>query len=139
MDCPPDIGGIVADERRIKQVLFNLISNAIKFTPPGGRILVTARRAGDDVTLVVSDNGIGIPEPQQTVVFEKFRKSGSGTRQPGIGVGLALVRSFVELHGGTVALHSATGQGTTVTCTLPARTAPGTLVSGEGSEARLAG
>ncbi len=139
MDCPPDIGGIVADERRIKQVLFNLISNAIKFTPPGGRILVTARRAGDDVVLTVSDNGIGIPEPQHTVVFEKFRKSGSGTRQPGIGVGLALVRSFVELHGGTVSLHSAPGQGTSVTCTLPARTAPGTLVPGEGGEARLAG
>ncbi|MFX9593224.1 ATP-binding protein, partial [Acinetobacter baumannii] len=67
MDCPPDIGGIVADERRIKPVRFNLMSNAIKFTPPGGRVVVTARRAGDDVTLTVADNGIGIPEPQHTL------------------------------------------------------------------------
>lgn len=130
MDCPPDIGGIIADERRVKQVLFNLVSNAVKFTPPGGRVALSARREGDEIKLSVSDTGLGIPENQQPFVFDKFRKG--GVRQPGVGVGLALVRSFIEMHGGRVTLASRPGQGTTVTCWLPARTPPGMAVPAEG-------
>lgn len=118
--CPADIGWIVADERRIKQVLFNLMSNAIKFTPSGGAITLGARRQGDQVVLWVKDTGQGIPAEDRERVFEKFQKSRAGARQPGAGLGLALVRSFIELHGGRVELDSAPERGTTVTCWLPA-------------------
>ena len=118
--CPADIGWIVADERRIKQVLFNLMSNAIKFTPPGGAITLGARRQDDQVVLWVKDTGQGIPAEDRERVFEKFQKSRAGARQPGAGLGLALVRSFIELHGGRVELDSAPERGTTVTCWLPA-------------------
>lgn len=119
-DCPTDIGWIEADERRIKQILFNLMSNAMKFTPAGGVITLAARRSADEVMLTVADNGVGIPEIEQSKVFEKFIKS-AGSRHPGAGLGLSLVRSFTELHGGFVELSSVPGQGTAVTCHLPLR------------------
>ena len=118
-DCPADIGWIEADERRIKQILFNLMSNAMKFTPAGGVITLGARRSADEVTLSVADNGVGIPEAEQSQVFERFSKSSNSGRQPGAGLGLSLVRSFIELHGGVVELSSVPGQGTAVTCHLP--------------------
>ena len=117
--CPAEIGWIVADERRIKQVLFNLMSNAIKFTPPGGAVTLGARRQADQVALWVKDTGLGIPAEDRERVFEKFQKSRAGIRQPGAGLGLALVRSFIELHGGRVELESAPERGTTITCWLP--------------------
>ena len=119
-DCPADIGWLDADERRIKQVLFNLMSNALKFTPAGGVITLGARRSADAVTLWVKDTGIGIPEEDRWLVFDKFRKGNIGaTQHGGAGLGLALVRSFVELHGGSVELDTAPQHGTTVTCRLP--------------------
>ncbi len=122
-DCPLDIGWIVADERRLKQVLFSLIGNAVKFTPPGGAITVAAERRGGEVLLTVADTGPGIPLADQAAVFDSFVHG----RQPqghGAGLGLTLVKRFVELHGGRVELKSAAGQGTTVTVRLPAG-APG--------------
>jgi signal transduction histidine kinase len=116
LHCPSDIGSIPADERRLKQALFNLISNAIKFTPPGGAINIEAQRREDDLLLIVGDTGIGIPQSDQARVLEKFER---GTRQSGAGLGLSLVKSLIELHGGTVALESAPGLGTRVTCRLP--------------------
>jgi signal transduction histidine kinase len=113
-----EIGSFIADERRLKQALFNLISNAIKFTPSGGRIAVAARRAGDMVELSVSDTGVGIAPADQARVFDKFVRAGSG-RQSGVGLGLALVRNLIGLHGGSVVLSSEPGMGTTVTCRLP--------------------
>ncbi|HYM31423.1 MAG TPA: PAS-domain containing protein [Candidatus Cybelea sp.] len=119
LGCPPDIGRIDADERRIKQVLFNLMSNAMKFTPPGGTISLGARREEDEVVLWVTDTGIGISEGDQQRVFQRFYKGRGVGRQPGAGLGLSLVQSFIELHGGRVELRSAPDQGTSVTCHLP--------------------
>jgi signal transduction histidine kinase len=121
LECEPDIGVMVADERRIRQVLFNLVSNAIKFTPPGGRITLGAKRSGDHVDLTVADTGIGIPEEERAIAFDRFSKGRAGHHQQGAGLGLALVKSFVELHGGDVDLVSVPDRGTTVTCRLPSR------------------
>jgi signal transduction histidine kinase len=114
--CPREIGVIEGDERRLKQALFNLISNAVKFTPPGGAIRLEAARREDALLLTVVDTGIGIPPADQTRVFEKFER---GERQSGAGIGLSLVKSLIELHGGTVVIESASGQGTRITCRLP--------------------
>jgi len=114
--CPSDIGSIEADERRVKQALFNLISNAIKFTPPGGAINLEAERREGELLLIVADTGIGIPQTDQARVFDKFER---GARQSGAGLGLSLVKSLIELHGGTVAIDSVPGQGTRIICRLP--------------------
>lgn len=119
-DCPPEIGSIIADERRLKQALFNLMSNAIKFTPSGGTIAIRARRVDGEVALSVTDTGIGIPREQQQRVFEKFERGNPQARQSGAGLGLSLVKSFIELHGGRVEMESTPGQGTRVTCYLSA-------------------
>jgi signal transduction histidine kinase len=119
-DCPPDLGTLTADERRLKQVLFNLISNAIKFTPGGGTIRLAARRLEGGVTLTVADNGVGIPTEDQARVFEKFERGNPQARQSGAGLGLSLVKSFIELHGGRVEIVSQANKGTTITLFLPA-------------------
>jgi signal transduction histidine kinase len=116
LHCPPDIGVIEADERRLKQALFNLISNGIKFTPPGGAITIAAERREDTLLLSVADTGIGIAPADQERIFEKFER---GVRRTGAGLGLSLVKSLVELHGGSVTIESATGCGTRITCQLP--------------------
>jgi signal transduction histidine kinase len=118
-DCPHDLGTLTADERRLKQALFNLISNAMKFTPSGGTIRLAARREGGEISLVVADNGAGIPSEHQARVFEKFERGNPQARQSGAGLGLSLVKSFVELHGGRVEMISEPGIGTTVTLHLP--------------------
>jgi signal transduction histidine kinase len=117
LTCSPEIGSIAADERRLKQALFNLISNAIKFTPPGGRISIEAERRDDQLLLAVADTGIGIARSDQARLFEKFER---GSRQSGAGLGLSLVKSLIELHGGTVAIESDTGHVTRIVCRLPA-------------------
>jgi signal transduction histidine kinase len=120
VECPADIGALNADPRRLKQALYNLVSNALKFTPPGGRITLSAARADDTVRLAVADNGIGIAPEHQARVFEKFARVDLGRREGGVGLGLSLVKSLVELHGGTVELESAPETGTRITCRLPA-------------------
>jgi len=119
-DCPHDIGVVTLDEARIRQALFNLLSNAIKFTPPGGTITLGARRIGPEVALSVSDTGIGIASEMQAKVFESFERGQTDGRQVGAGLGLTLVQSFVEMHGGRVELDSSISGGTCVTCWLPA-------------------
>ena len=114
--CPPGIGAIEADERRLKQALFNLISNAIKFTPPQGTIRIEAERTERELLLIVADTGVGIPQADQARVFEKFEH---GPRQSGAGLGLSLVKRLIELHGGSIAIESARDRGTKIICRLP--------------------
>jgi signal transduction histidine kinase len=120
-----DLGSIDADERKVKQVLVNLLSNAVKFTGEGGTVTVAATRGAADVTLVVRDTGIGIAAEHQPLVFEEFRQIGSDytRKQEGTGLGLALARRFVELHGGRIWVESVLGQGSTFGFTLPLRPA----------------
>jgi signal transduction histidine kinase len=117
----PALGAIVADERKFKQILLNLLSNAVKFTPDGGRIEVTAVRRDGHAEIAVRDTGIGIAPEDQAAVFEEFRQVGHDytKKQEGTGLGLALTRKFVELHGGRIGVESAPGKGTTFTFTIP--------------------
>jgi signal transduction histidine kinase len=114
-----NIGSFPGDERRIRQVLFNLLANAVGFSPPGATITMAAERRPDAVVFTVTDNGPGIPPEVQGRVFNWFESHSQGSRHRGAGLGLSIVRSFVELHGGTVTLDSAVGQGTTVICEFP--------------------
>jgi signal transduction histidine kinase/DNA-binding response OmpR family regulator len=116
LDVAPDVGDVTADERKVKQVVFNLLSNAVKFTPDGGRIDMAARCVGDEVEVAVRDTGVGIAPEDQERVFEEFQQAG---QREGSGLGLALTRSFVELHGGRIRLDSEPGMGSTFTFTLP--------------------
>jgi signal transduction histidine kinase len=113
------IGSFKADERRLRQVLFNLLSNAVGFSPAGETITLTAERRAGAVVFSVSDRGPGIPPEAKDKVFEWFETDPRGSQHRGPGLGLALVRSFVELHGGTVSIDSEPGRGTTVTCVFP--------------------
>jgi signal transduction histidine kinase/CheY-like chemotaxis protein len=120
----PAIEPIAADPDRLQQIVWNLVSNAIKFTPEGGRIEVRAGRADDaHVEIVVKDTGIGISSQFLPFVFERFRQADAGTlrRYGGLGLGLAIVRHLVELHGGSVAVQSAgENSGATFRVLLPA-------------------
>jgi signal transduction histidine kinase len=116
---PPDIGSFVADEKRVRQALFNLLANAIGFSPAGATVTLAAQRLQDAVVFSVTDHGPGIPAEVKDKVFDWFETHSLGSRHRGTGLGLSLVRSFVELHGGTVTLDSAVGRGTTVTCVFP--------------------
>jgi signal transduction histidine kinase len=122
IDCPSDVGKIEADPHRLKQTLFNLIGNAIKYTPKGGRVTLLGARRDGEVMLGVSDTGIGMPEADQKRVFGKFERANLQTHAAGVGLGLSLVKSFVELHGGRVELESAPTTGSTVRCFLPQKT-----------------
>jgi signal transduction histidine kinase len=114
------LGILRADERKVKQVLLNLLSNAVKFTPEGGRIDVTARAHDGVVEIAVADTGVGIAPEDQAAVFEEFRQVGSAAKKvEGTGLGLALSRKFVELHGGRLWVTSERGAGSTFSFTIP--------------------
>jgi signal transduction histidine kinase len=114
------LGMIRGDERKVKQILLNLLSNALKFTPEGGRIEVGAVRHDEVAEVSVTDTGIGIEPADQEAVFEEFRQVGAAERKAeGTGLGLALSRKFVELHGGKIWVRSELGRGSTFTFTLP--------------------
>jgi signal transduction histidine kinase len=116
------LGQVRADERKVRQVALNLLSNAIKFTPEGGRIEVAAVPRDEWVEVSVSDTGIGIAPEDQQKVFEEFRQVGTADKKAeGTGLGLALSRKFIELHGGRIWITSETGRGSTFTFTLPVR------------------
>ena len=123
IDVAAEVGEIVADERKFKQILLNLLTNAVKFTPDGGRVDVLARRTTDALEVAVRDTGIGIAKEDQAAVFEEFRQVGRHytNKQEGTGLGLALTRRFVELHGGAIRLESEPGKGSTFTFTIPHR------------------
>jgi signal transduction histidine kinase len=118
-----DVSHYDGDERRFKQVVLNLLTNALKFTPAGGSVTVAAVRANGAYVLSVKDTGIGIAEEDQEKVFEEFRQVGNdGARKAeGTGLGLTLTRKLVELQGGSIRVESAVGKGSTFTFTLPIR------------------
>jgi signal transduction histidine kinase len=116
LHCASRIGVIEGDERRLKQALFNLISNAIKFTPPGGAIRIEAEPGDDEVLLSVAETTAGIAAADRERMFEQFERSRS---RAGCGFGLSLVKSLIELHGGAVEIESAPARGIRVTCRLP--------------------
>ncbi len=121
LECPHDIGAVKLDQKRIRQVVFNLLSNAFKFTPRGGRIVLGATGEDGDVQIYVSDTGPGIAPEVKANVFEHFSAKGHAGQRAGAGLGLALVNRFVELHNGWVEIDSAANRGTTVRCHLPRR------------------
>src|SRR6516225_3986031 len=117
--APPNIGSFVADKLRLRQILFNLLVNALSFSPPGSTVTLLAERRPDAIVFSVTDMGPGIPADMLKKVFDWFETHSLGSQHHGPGIGLSLVRSFVELHGGEVTIDSAVGQGTTVTCIFP--------------------
>jgi signal transduction histidine kinase len=119
VDIDPAIHEFIADERRIVQVLYNLLANAVGFSPANGAIKLRAQTTNSSVVFTVSDSGPGIPEGVKDKVFDWFESHANGSRHRGAGLGLSLVRSFVELHGGGVHVDSIVGKGTTVTCEFP--------------------
>jgi signal transduction histidine kinase len=121
LEVDPKVGVIQADERKVKQVVLNLLSNAVKFTPDGGKIAMRATLDTDHVAVAVHDTGIGIAPEDQEAVFEEFKQVGRDytKKAEGTGLGLALTRRIVELHGGRIWLESAPGKGSTFTFTLP--------------------
>jgi two-component system, NtrC family, sensor kinase len=119
------LGVIRADERKLKQVLLNLLSNALKFTPEGGRIDVRAVMNDGEAEISVTDTGVGIAPEDQQAVFEEFRQVGTADKKvEGTGLGLALSRKFIELHGGRIWVKSQLGTGSTFTFTIPIRREP---------------
>jgi signal transduction histidine kinase/DNA-binding response OmpR family regulator len=129
LDAPGELP-LVADPARIRQIVFNLVSNAIKFTPAGGRVSVAAARAGSDVEVSVDDTGVGIDRHDLDRVFEAFEQVQSAGPHEGTGLGLALTRRLVEAHGGTITATSEPGQGSRFTVRLPGDGTVATLVPG---------
>jgi signal transduction histidine kinase len=118
----PDVDVVEGDERRIKQVIVNLLSNAVKFTPAGGEVDVSAARANGEVRIAVADTGPGVAPEDHERIFEEFQQTDTGMEaREGTGLGLALSKRLVELHGGRIWLESELGKGSTFIFTLPVR------------------
>jgi signal transduction histidine kinase/CheY-like chemotaxis protein len=136
-------GEVLADAGKLKQMLLNLVSNAIKFTPEGGKVTIDAHRARNVLEIAVADSGIGIAEPDQKQIFKEFHQvdEGPGRKHEGTGLGLALTKRFAMLHGGDVSVTSNVGAGSVFTLTLPVQPsvqAPGdhaepTVMNGHGT------
>jgi signal transduction histidine kinase len=111
------------DPVQLERMLVNLLTNAVKFTPDGGRVEVQLRTRNENTEIVISDNGMGIPEEEQAKLFTRFFRSSTATERAiqGTGLGLTIVKAIVALHGGRVDVESAHQRGTTVTVTLPHR------------------
>ena len=119
------VGKIRADERKVKEVILNLLSNALKFTPEGGRVAVRAQANDGWAEISVTDTGVGIAPEDQATVFEEFRQVGGAAKKvEGTGLGLAISRKFIELHGGRIWVTSEVGAGSTFAFTLPSTIAP---------------
>ncbi|HWU37939.1 MAG TPA: ATP-binding protein, partial [Candidatus Acidoferrum sp.] len=131
LEIASPLGELMADKIRLQQIIHNLLSNALKFTPENGLITVTAKQAGMMLELIVRDTGIGIAPEDHQRIFEAYEQAG-GTegRQKGTGLGLAITKRLVELHGGSIQVESAPGQGSTFVVCLP-----GASPSGAGPEA----
>ena len=124
VDLQLDVDGagrtMIADGHRLTQVLFNLLANAVNFAPAGSTVTLSARREAGDVVFRVSDRGQGILPAQLAKIFERFESNPAGGRRSGAGLGLSIVKSFVDLHGGSVTVDSGIGRGTQIVCRFPA-------------------
>jgi signal transduction histidine kinase len=132
----------IADEARVRQVLYNLLSNAIGFSKPGDTVTVSAWREAGMMAFAVEDQGVGIPKEEQRRVFDRFESRSQGSKHRGAGLGLSIVKSLVELHGGVMALESEPGRGTRVTVRFPESgtpaSAPGSALADAGRTAAQA-
>ena len=138
----PDVGPVAGDATRLQQVLWNLLTNALKFTPTGGRIEILLRRRAGQAELRVRDTGQGIAPALLPRIFDRFRQGDSSTTRPqgGLGLGLAIARQLVELHGGTIKAESAgEGQGTTMTVRIPLTQSAGRRAGGSTRAPRARG
>src|SRR6185436_4954054 len=122
------LGEFVADERKFKQILLNLLSNATKFTPEGGKVSVNAVFAEGGIEVTVTDTGVGIAPKDHEAIFEEFRQVGTDRerKHEGTGLGLSLTKKFVEMHDGRIWLDSALSKGSSFTFLLPSRARPST-------------
>ena len=117
--APEQLASVRGDRERLRQVLVNLIDNAVKYSPPGDQVEVSAWAQNGRVCIAVRDHGPGVPREQQGLIFEKFGRANVGGGKPGTGLGLFIARSIAEAHGGSLAIRSAPGQGATFTLELP--------------------
>jgi signal transduction histidine kinase len=131
----PDAESFVGDESRVRQVLYNLLSNAVGFSKTGDTVKLACWRESGMIVFSVEDQGVGIPKEQQARVFERFESRSHGSGHRGAGLGLSIVRSLVEAHGGEMALQSEPGRGTRVTVRFPEQGAACTPVRTEAERA----
>jgi len=126
LNCCPGSGTVLIDRLQIDRALLNLLTNAVKFTPPGGRVSLQAHRENADLVFTIADNGVGIPEDEQDRLFTRFFRSSTATRMAiqGTGLGLVIVKRIVDEHGGTISVASAPQVGTTITVTIPISDTP---------------
>jgi two-component system phosphate regulon sensor histidine kinase PhoR len=124
-EAQTNLSPVIGDAKRVERAVMNLVHNALKFTPEGGRVFVQVRESRHDIEIVVSDTGTGIDEADVERIFERFYKADSSRRSEGTGLGLALVKHTAEAHGGSVTVESRYGQGATFTIRLPAHRAAG--------------
>ncbi|PLW75885.1 PAS domain-containing sensor histidine kinase [Cohaesibacter celericrescens] len=129
-----NMGEFVGDQKRVRQVLFNLISNAIAFSDEKSEISIVADRNDDSISFAVQDHGCGMPASYQTTAFDRFESRKAGPSRRGAGLGLSIVKSFVELHGGTISVESNEGSGTQVTCVFPIEPKTATNASTQAAE-----
>jgi two-component system phosphate regulon sensor histidine kinase PhoR len=118
-DLPDGLPDVLADSERIRQAMSNLLHNAIKFTPPGGRVHISAERVDDEVVISITDTGVGISREDLPRVFERFYKADRARAKAGTGLGLAIAKHIVEGHGGKIWVDSVEGQGSTFSFSLP--------------------
>jgi signal transduction histidine kinase len=122
LEVDPGLDEIEGDERRIQQLIENLLTNAVKFTPAGGRVVVSARQRNGETEVCVADSGVGIAEADRERIFESFQQGGRGNNNKeieGTGLGLTLCKRILELHGGRIWVESELGQGSRFTFVLP--------------------
>jgi len=126
IEAEHSVRGFYADERKFKQILLNLLSNAVKFTPKGGHVRLKAEQVKDDLVVSVIDNGVGIAKEHQELIFDEFRQVGTAdqSKPEGTGLGLALTKRFVEMHGGHIWVQSEVGKGSTFAFTIPGKLRP---------------
>lgn len=119
-----DVTEVMADEARMRQLLYNLLSNAVGFSKAGSTVEITCWRENGSLVFTVEDHGIGIPKDELSTVFQRFVSRSHGGKHRGAGLGLSIVKSLVELHGGTISIESQENRGTRVTITIPERPLP---------------